>query len=285
MEGIQFDEYVDAHKNHPDKFWQAYLNYVIINKYTLDIEPRLNGDMKAFALKLIQENPQKEVHHWCIKADDFWEVHFFAQTEEQKQDPVSVTIGYLPFPNEHFYVFMITRDITQDKLHVDVFCPHFFERYAARAERHSAFEEQLPAFWLPKNWRDTAHKIPKTNELSAIHMQDLAMLKGFVGKFIGNNKIFLVRHNPAAESVSKQEIDGQKVRPTILLPCGVCFGDYYCDQNLVLHKTFLSFSQLKKDQFKALAKDFAIMMDTAHQLFPKQYEDFWEGYTNWLKAK
>lgn len=272
--GITYDDLKNIRDSHPEIFWKTFHDAVMSIGNT-DFSPQ-----KQFAIRLIEQHSKLDRHHWLIKLDDLWELHFFAQTEEQKKCPPYYLVGYIPFPNEHFYVTICTTS------GVHVFCPHFFEQYALRSDRRPGIEQDIPREWLPKDWKETAHRIPESGELSSVHIKDLKVLKMLVAKFVGNNKLLIVSHVQQAQSKKKQVRNQDKLVPTAITDSGICFGEYYDEGKLLLQKTFVDPRLMKEDQIKALTPALKALLDKQHELFPVQYpDDFYASWMNFLRIK
>ncbi|MBR0072791.1 MAG: hypothetical protein IJP95_03045, partial [Bacteroidales bacterium] len=95
-----------------------------------------------------------------------------AQHECEIQAPRPIITGILAIPGDSYYTLHIHDDGTGVD-EVDIFCPHFIERYACRSYRLDTDMD------LPKEW-EHRKKLPKTEDFRE---EEFLTLFNFVGKF------------------------------------------------------------------------------------------------------
>lgn len=233
-----------------------------------------------------RENNDPFPYHYAelIEREDFY-FHYFVQViapnDSTIDNPLPIICGVLHFPQiftkkgePSYYVFHILgKDPRISKFEIDVFAPHFFNRYARRSPK---MEEDLD---MP----NTFHS--KKNKETELHNLFL-----FVGKFFARNKINRLISKKEAYSEEEQESKENKNRkewPVALWADGLTYCKTFETDNLVnLHLTYLPYTGnpaclpnkeepiIYENQTEAIASDFALFVKEAQMYFPEQYNDF-----------
>lgn len=190
-----------------------------------------------------------------------------AQHEHEIQAPMPIITGILAIPDDSYYTLHIHDDGTGAN-EVDIFCPHFIERYASRSYRLDTDMD------LPKEWKHR-EKLPKTETFEE---EEFLTLFNFVGKFFSRNK--LNRLTNIREALSKKKQEKGSTDFTCLWMDGVSYCTPFCNEKVWLHKNFLPYfrdeklddvHELKDDQLRAIAPLFEELFTEAHEKFPHQY--------------
>lgn len=271
---MNINELIPIRKSNPNKFW-GEISSCLMEEY--------HGEAFAMALRDVAtqafitfaekcEKGDKLPYHWGywpeVPNSQFrWFIQMTAQHEHEIQAPMPIITGILAIPDDSYYTLHIHNDGTGAN-EVDIFCPHFIERYASRSYRLDTDMN------LPKEWKHR-EKLPKTETFEE---EEFLTLFNFVGKFFGRNKLNRLTNIREALSKKKQEEGSSDF--TCLWMDGVSYCTPLCNEKVWLHKNFVPYfrdetladdSELRDDQLRAIATPFVQLFNEAHQKYPHQY--------------
>lgn len=271
---MNINELLPIRKSDPNKFWGEISSCLMEEYYGEEFATALRDVATQAFITFAEkcEKGDKLPYHWGywpeVPNSHFrWFIQMTAQHENEIQAPMPIITGILAIPGDSYYTLHIHNDGTGVN-EVDIFCPHFIERYASRSYRLDTDIE------LPKEWR--YKKQPKTFE--RFNEKEFLGLFNFVGKFFGRNK--MNRLTNIRKALSETERDKGSTDFTCLWMDGVSYCTPLCNEKVWLHKTFVPYfrdetladkTELEDDQLRAIAPLFEQLFTDAHQKHSHQY--------------
>lgn len=183
-------------------------------------------------------------------------IQWFAMSDYQLYH---VLTGLIALPLSSFYTFHLHADFEfSGECEMDVFTPHFFARYAEKSYR---VDTDIP---LP----NTLHFTKYRDDSMAPSIKDFQKFAKFIGKFFGRNKT-----NRLCENLSSVIADNEKDKNQLV--CLWCDGLSYCvpyaNGKVILHKTFVPYSELKESQLRDILPELLMQIKMCCEMFPSQY--------------
>ena len=271
---MNINELLPIRESDPNKFWGG-ISSCLMEEYHGEAFATVLRDVATQAFITFAEKRERRdelPYHWGywpeVPNSQFrWFIQMTAQHEHEIQAPMPIITGILAIPDDSYYTLHIHDEGTGTN-EVDIFCPHFIERYASRSYRLDTDMD------LPKEWKHRK-KLPKTETFEE---EEFLTLYNFVGKFFGRNK--LNRLTNIREALSKKEQEKGSTDFTCLWMDGVSYGLPFCNDKVRLHKNFVPYfrdetladdTELRDDQLRAIATPFVQLFTEAHEKYPHQY--------------
>lgn len=256
---MKLKDIIHLKETEPDMFWSAFYEQVCEDNQSEDFTDYLKytglESVQDFEQKLLSRLPypyHRLLYPTEVKSDELtYVIQWFAMSY---YDIFPVITGLVPFPDSSYYTFHFLGN------ELDVFTPHFLSRYAERSPR---LEADLP---LP----NTLH-FKKHQEGNDPQKKDFVKFAQFIGKFFGRNKINRLSSRLGSVIAHNEENKDQLV---CLWTDGLSFCIPYADGKVFLHTTFLSYTDLKRDQIQAILPELFILIEDSCDRFPSQYGSF-----------
>lgn len=280
---MKLKDIIHLKENEPDKFWSAFYEQALDDYMSPSSE---FSNLQDYAyLDSIADFKQKRAslvpypyHRLHIPMDVKPEeltyvIQWFAMSDYD-YDLYPVVTGLVPFPNSSYYTFHLHADGDSPLSNgLDVFTPHFFARYAERAHR---LETDLP---LP----NTLHFTKQKEDCLDPSQKDFQKFAKFIGKFFGRNKL-----NRLCDNLDSVIADDEKDKNQLVcLWCdGLSFCVPYAERKVLLHKTFVSYADLKDSQIDSVAPELFKHILACCERFPSQYgsvEEFAKQFKDYTK--
>lgn len=276
---MDIQEHFKLRKTNPNEFWKGLVEQINKEYWEIGIDEQYREITQNCVFRFIEKQRQREKfpYHIGYFLDPIpnylfrFFVNYFATCDAEIIFPKPVITGVIPFPNETYYTIHIHADSVKLDLkeeEFDIFTPHFIDQYARRSFKLPT-DIQMPQTWHHKRIKDFE------DDKNA---KDLKNLFYFIGKFFARNKLNRLYKCDGAlsEEERKENVENKYV---CLWMDGISYCEQYVNQKVWIQKTFLSYEQLKPDQWRAIIPDFAILCEIAHQQYPSQYEDLKRFFT------
>lgn len=141
--------------------------------------------------------------HDVIFVDDTWfSIHAQIDNASEVYQPRIRVFALLPFEETSMYVLELHFDVAEQS-QLDVYPPHFFKQYAARAERFSPEAQALGREY--KKFR-----IFPQSKREKVFETSVKQLHFFIGLMLGQNWFFNYTNNPGTFSFEEQVDDADK---------------------------------------------------------------------------
>ena len=98
------------------------------------------------------------------------------------------------------------------------------------------------------------------------------MLLKLVQKFLGHNKCVRTERNSKSMSLTNQKKDNIKQVVSVWFD-GITYGESLYEDHIIMHKTFLSFNDLHKDQLQAVFPTYWDLVKYMRQLYPNEFSE------------
>ncbi len=170
----------------------------------------------------------------------------------------------IPIYGERYYAFHLAEG-ENDKYEIDVFTPHMLDRYANRTPKILDEPNNISGWKHYELFHES--KKPKMAIISNAKI---------IGKFFGRNKmseIYPAKEIPNASSLNEEieENDQICVWPEGMTTCVEFSIEHPLINKIQVHKTFISYEQLKKEQIKSIMPLVFDLLSQCRKQFPKQY--------------
>lgn len=164
----------------------------------------------------------------------YYLVHVVAHNEQELSQPKSLTTCFLCL-KDGIYMMMPTFD--ERGMMLEIFPPHFWNRYAYRVKRNSLAGNTLPVASLfeEENTRLTFDQ-----------------MKQFTGYFVGRNWFYGTIRDENLFSLKKQKNNKPNEMVTVFVDGFAYDSIYWCedvpDCTVIMHKTYMTWSDIGDDQ-------------------------------------
>lgn len=234
------------------EFW-VNVSSVVYNTFAECIIPVINNE---FLPEVYQEVTQKisdgsllcgEFIHedkLLFKNDIWFSIHMQIHNNEEINEPLIRVFAIPPFEGYSPYVLRLYFE-TDKQNQLDVYPPHFFKQYAARAEQ---FSEQ--ARKLGREYK--RYTVFPTAKRENLEKKCINPLHFFIGLFVAQNWFFLKTNNRQALSREEQTENNSVKKWTLVATDSVIFGRTQIDEHspftLNVYLTNVGYEMLGLDQ-------------------------------------
>lgn len=240
------------------KFWAEVSREVYLTLGE-SVVPILNGEILPEVYHEVQDKLNDISADWCerkayhrgflICENDIWfSIHVQIHNSEELETPKVSIFAILPFVGNTPFVLRVYLDpLMQSQL--DVYSPHFFRQYAARAERFSNEARKLAhEFKLFRVYENSNKKRLEEKSMKPLHF--------FIGLFLSQNWFFLMTDNEKAFSYEEQQHDSSAKKWAMPAIDSVIYGDTKtedgCPFTMNTYLTCVDYSLLGEDQKEIL---------------------------------
>lgn len=249
-----------------------------LNKFMKDYE---NVLVKAFNKGIAY--PYRVENHFAFDSelwrDSFFEFifHYLAFTEKDILNPDNdippiVHIGVLPIPGSLYYLFQFGGINRNFKIQMDIFKHHVWQRYAKRALGNGLVNFKMPEIQIPSSFRI---KMQPLKGVPQLKNEDLQKLFDITSTFYSRNHFNVLQESKEVLSNGAQECgcfeQGQRA---FLWVDGITYADNFSNDlfEIIVHKTFLGFDELQKDQKEVLFPEYILYLQKLQSKFPMQFD-------------
>ena len=265
------EEYQDLFSNNslrsenPARFWQEVF-YLVFMQNDKVVATFIEKTAIPETKKHISRSPNKLPVHLCFRRLECkypllpFSVHVFAHKKEELKN-LTVQITTFLELKEGIYMLMATIDEFGPML--EVFPPHFWNRYIQRVKQNSLRSPNFSAFDKEKL------SLKETEEV--------------VGYFVGRNWFWYTGRVPSLMSTKTQNTIHEKDHVTIFID-GFSWDDVYTckdedNSTVIIHKSYCTWSNLKNDQHVEEYKYKQIMLN---MLIEKGYGHCLPDIITWM---
>lgn len=250
-----------------------------LNKFVKDYE-----NVLVRALNKGIAYPYKFENHFAFDSelwrDSFFELtfHYLAFSEKDilypdNDIPPIVHIGILPIPGSLYYSFQFVGVNQNNKIQIDIFKHHVWQRYAERTISNGLVNFKLPEIQIPSSFRIKKQPL---KGFPQIKNEDLPKLFDITSIFYSRNYFNVLQESKEVLSNGAQECgcfeQGQRA---FLWVDGITYADNFSNDlfEIIVHKTFLGFDELQKDQKKVLFPEYILYLQELQSKFPMQFDE------------
>lgn len=197
-----------------------------------------------------------------LPVDDLWfSIHAQIDNASEVYQPRIRVFALLPFVETSMYVLELHIDV-EEQSQLDVYPPHFFKQYAARAERFSP-----DAHALGREYKK--FRIFPQSKREKIFETGVKQLHFFIGLMIAQNWFYYYTNNPGTFSFEEQVEDADK-KWALVASDSVFFGITKSEEGspftLNVFMTNVGYDMLHEDQKAILLPMYADLR--------KRYEEY-----------
>lgn len=252
--GSALEQIAPLRDENPTKYWLEVFDY-FLDGYQQMVDPFIKMKANPETLDEIQRrrdalqpllpvhscyDPQKS--YFDMDEDyvpDFYPylyylIHVVAHNEQELSQPRSLTTCFLRL-KDGIYMMMPTFD--ERGMMLEIFPPHFWNRYAYRVKRNSLTGNTLPAASLFER---------ESTQLTFDQM------KLFTSYFVGRNWLYRTIRDKNLFSLKKQINNGANEMVTVFVDGFSYDNIYFCEDAadciVIMHKTYMTWNKIGKDQ-------------------------------------